>query len=88
MSTAKNVIVKFRKGWRGYNAGETAGFEEEVARVLVDGEVAEYADGKARAKPKREKPEKQGAGQGDAGAAEQTGTGSIPPAGGDDDERP
>lgn len=94
MSTAKKVIVKFRKGWRGYNAGESAGFDEDVAETLVSGEVAEYTDSKARAKPKpekREKPEKQGQGAAEAGAPADGAAqdaGSAAPADPGDDERP
>lgn len=46
---SKPVAVKFLKSWRGYSAGEVAGFALEEAQRLVDGEVAEFFD-KAKAK--------------------------------------
>ncbi|ABM32207.1 hypothetical protein QRO08_16665 [Paracidovorax citrulli] len=48
MST-KKMIVRFVKGWRGYNAGEVAGFEAGEAKKLIDGEVAEDAAAKPTA---------------------------------------
>lgn len=35
-----NTIVTFVKNWRGYAAGETAGFDEVVATGLIDGGYA------------------------------------------------
>lgn len=49
------VIVKFTGSWRGYSKGEVAGFEEDVAQSLIDGERAELVDAKkakAGSKPK------------------------------------
>ena len=43
MSTAEKIAVTFLKGWRGYNTGETAGFDPEVAEKLVTSEVAKAA---------------------------------------------
>lgn len=37
------TIVTFVKSWRGYAAGETAGFDEEVATGLIDGGYAAEA---------------------------------------------
>ena len=45
MSTAEKLSVKFLKGWRGYNAGEVAGFDPSVAGALIDGDVAEAVEG-------------------------------------------
>lgn len=45
MSTQEKVPVKFVKHWRGYNAGEIAGFEPELAQRLHDGKVAEKLAG-------------------------------------------
>ena len=46
---SKPVAVKFLKSWRGYSAGEVAGYALDEAQRLVDGEVAEFFD-KAKAK--------------------------------------
>lgn len=43
MSTAEKIALTFLKGWRGYNTGETAGFEPEVAEKLIGSEVAKAA---------------------------------------------
>lgn len=43
MSTAEKIAVTFLKGWRGYNTGETAGFDPDVAEKLVGSEVAKAA---------------------------------------------
>lgn len=43
------VIVTFEKNWRGYAAGETAGFDIAVAQSLVDGGYAVEA-GKSSSK--------------------------------------
>ncbi|WP_272971045.1 hypothetical protein [Comamonas terrigena] len=45
MSKQEKVAVKFLKHWRGYNPGETAGFDAAQAERLVDGKVAEKAGG-------------------------------------------
>lgn len=42
MSDTELTAVKFLKQWRAYNKGDIAGFEEAVAKKLVDGEVAEF----------------------------------------------
>ncbi|WOI43779.1 hypothetical protein [Acidovorax sp. BLS4] len=78
MSTEKKV-VKFLKGWRGYNAGETAGFDTETADTLIDGDVAEANDGAAapRTGGARRRAGKGGQGEG-AGKAD--GAGEVPPA--------
>lgn len=41
MSTTEKRAVKFLQAWRGYSAGEIAGFDENVAVQLVKGKVAE-----------------------------------------------
>jgi hypothetical protein len=41
MSTTDKRAVKFVQAWRGYSAGEIAGFDEKVAEQLVKGKVAE-----------------------------------------------
>ncbi|MFK0090651.1 hypothetical protein ACIQUS_25595 [Pseudomonas sp. NPDC090755] len=46
------VIVIFEKNWRGYAAGETAGFDASVADGLVAAGFAIEADKKASKKPK------------------------------------
>ena len=39
----KRVSVSFRKPWRGYNAGEVAGFKPGTAEVLIsEGYAQEY----------------------------------------------
>ncbi|MDF9756784.1 hypothetical protein [Pseudomonas hunanensis] len=46
------VIVTFDKNWRGYAAGETAGFDTSVAEALIEGGyAAESGDKPAAAKP-------------------------------------
>lgn len=48
MSDSKLTAVKFLKQWRAYTKGDIAGFEEAVAKKLVDGGVADYCStGKA-----------------------------------------
>lgn len=41
MSTTEKRAVKFLQSWRGYSAGEIAGFDENVAVQLVKSKVAE-----------------------------------------------
>lgn len=41
MSTTEKRAVKFLQAWRGYSAGEIAGFDENVAVQLVKSKVAE-----------------------------------------------
>ena len=38
-------VVKFRKGWNKYNAGETAGFEDDQADALVKAGIAALVGG-------------------------------------------
>lgn len=45
MSMQEKVAVKFIKHWRGYNAGEIACFEPDLAQRLHDGKVAEKLAG-------------------------------------------
>lgn len=48
MSDNKLTAVKFLKQWRAYTKGDIAGFEEAVAKKLVDGGVVDYySTGKA-----------------------------------------
>lgn len=37
---SKLIPVKFLKPWRGYSAGETAGFSAEQVKALTDSETA------------------------------------------------
>lgn len=46
------VIVTFEKNWRGYAAGETAGFDSATAEGLVDAGYAIEADKQALKKAK------------------------------------
>jgi hypothetical protein len=49
---SKPVPVTFLKPWRGYSAGEVAGFDKDVATKLKDNGVAEtYEKGRARTRP-------------------------------------
>lgn len=49
---SKPVPVTFLKPWRGYSAGEVAGFDKDIADKLKDNGVAEaYQKGKAAARP-------------------------------------
>lgn len=41
---SKPIPVKFIKAWRGYAAGEVAGFTAEQAKVLVESETAVPVD--------------------------------------------
>ncbi|MFV3379622.1 hypothetical protein [Pseudomonas sp. NY15354] len=65
------VIVTFEKNWRGYAAGETAGFEASVAQGLIEGGYAIEA-GKQGSK----KSAKSGAGS-TSGAAKKDESGSA-----------
>lgn len=38
------VIVTFEKNWRGYAAGETAGFDSALAESLIESGYASEAD--------------------------------------------
>lgn len=95
------VIVKFTGSWRGYSKGEVAGFEEDVAQSLIDGERAELVDAKkAKAGSKPKTPVgKPGGGEGQPGPASTDpnaggGAGGDPGPddansdGGDDDDKP
>lgn len=96
------VIVKFTGSWRGYSKGEVAGFEEDVAQSLIDGERAELVDAKkAKAGSKPKTPVgKTGGGEGQPGSAATDpnaggGAGGEPSSdddansgGGDDDDKP
>lgn len=74
MSNEK-VAVKFLKSWRGYSAGEVAGFGQVAADDLVKGKVAELVKGT-------------GKGSGKGGAAK-PGSGKPSPApDADDDTKP
>ena len=53
------VIVTFEKNWRGYAAGETAGFDKAVAEGLIEADYAVEAG-------KQAKKGKSGAGNGGA----------------------
>lgn len=46
------TIITFAKNWRGYAAGETAGFSETIAAALIDSGHAEEA-GKKTKKPSK-----------------------------------
>jgi hypothetical protein len=61
------VIVIFEKNWRGYAAGETAGFDASVADSLVEAGFAIEADEKAPRKARNAAP---GAAKGNAGASD------------------
>jgi hypothetical protein len=41
-----NIIVKFQKAWRGYSAGEVAGFPQDQAEALKAANVAVMTDKK------------------------------------------
>lgn len=40
------VIIKFNGSWRGYSAGEVAGFTADIAEPLINGGRAELHDPK------------------------------------------
>ena len=42
------TIITFAKNWRGYAAGETAGFSETIAAALIESGHAEEAGKKSR----------------------------------------
>ena len=80
--SSKPAVVRFLKSWRGYSKDEVAGFSQDEAQRLVDGEVAELV-GKAKAKPKPSAPS---GGSVDGGAADgQDNAGGNDGAGGGDD---
>jgi hypothetical protein len=45
-------IITFAKHWRGYAAGETAGFDEATATALIEANYAEEAVRKGKRPPK------------------------------------
>ena len=77
--SSKPTVVKFLKSWRGYSKDEVAGFSQDDAQRLVDGEVAELV-GKAKAKNKPN-----AASGGSAGAAQGAGSGDGQGGAADDD---
>ena len=79
------VIVIFEKNWRGYAAGETAGFDSSVADSLVEAGYAVEADEKAAKKARNSAAP--GSAKGNAGAGD-VGTGSKPDAQADADGKP
>lgn len=98
MSTAEKLIVKFLKGWRGYNTDEVAGFDPDVAKALVDGGVAEPVEGTKPSRPdsggtktattvKRGSKNQPGTGGEKSGEGTGTGTGDGS-ANGDDETKP
>lgn len=58
MSDTELVAVKFLKQWRAYNKDDVAGFDEGVAKKLVDGGVAEYHKVGKAAAPRAPQPSK------------------------------
>ena len=82
------VIVTFEKNWRGYAAGETAGFDSSVADSLIEAGYAIEADKKASKKGKTgANSNAPSAAQSSAGADE-SGTGDKPGAKSDADGKP
>lgn len=49
------IIVLFTKNWRAYAAGETAGFDEATAELLIEGGYAVEYDADAQANAKKTK---------------------------------
>lgn len=79
------IIVTFEKNWRGYAAGETAGFAADVAESLVEAGYAIEAGkqatkkGKAAAESAAPTEKKTGAGKaGAGGTSEPTGDSGKP----------
>ena len=55
------VPVRFQKNYKGYTAGEVAGFEPHVSQSLVDGRAAEYhipEDARVEPEPEPESEQK------------------------------
>ncbi|MCS3467401.1 hypothetical protein M2401_001122 [Pseudomonas sp. JUb42] len=46
------TIVTFAKNWRGYAAGETAGFSDATATALIDAAYAEETGKKGKRPPR------------------------------------
>lgn len=82
------VIVKFAGSWRGYSKGEIAGFDEDVAQSLIDGERAELVDPKkVKAGSKAKIPaSKAGGGEEQPGSASADANAGGGAAGGDGDD--
>ncbi|WP_166359290.1 hypothetical protein [Pseudomonas akapageensis] len=58
------IIVTFRKEWRGYAIGETAGFDGDAAEVLIEsGRATLYAAPKPVEKTGRASSGRKGAGE-------------------------
>lgn len=76
MSTEEKKVVKFRKGWRGYNTGESAGFPADQADILIKNEIADdvTAKGKKTATTAKD-PNSPTKGAGGKGAGAQPGAG-------------
>ena len=73
------IAVKFNKPWRGYSAGEIAGFDQEGADRLVEGEVAELL-GTSKPKAKSAKPKPANTPEGGSAGPE---AGGLTPKGGE-----
>lgn len=41
---SKQKVVVFLKSWRGYNRGESAGFDENIVEKLISAEIATSPD--------------------------------------------
>lgn len=62
------VIVTFEKNWRGYAAGETAGFDAAVAEGLIAGGYAAEAGKAVKSTPSSKPAPAKGGGKGGAAA--------------------
>lgn len=84
------TIVTFTKNWRGYAAGETAGFDETTATGLIDGEYAEAAKKGGKRAPKPADPKTPASGKEPEKKTDPPGPGDQnKPAGAEqDDEKP
>ena len=68
----RKIIVTFEKNWRGYAAGETAGFAADVAESLVEAgyaiEAGKQATKKGKAAAESSEPTEKKTEAGKAGA--------------------
>jgi len=79
---SKPIPVKFLKAWRGYSAGEIAGFSAEQVKALIDSETAVQVTVDAKAAQAKPAPAAKAAAPVTPTAAE------APADSGADDEKP
>jgi hypothetical protein len=88
MSKQKTIAVVFARAWRGYNKGETAGFDQETAEALHEAGIVES---EAEDSSRRARPKSDGGKKAESSPPEDPSKGTEPAGGGtppDDNARP